>query len=212
MNKTLFKKVVFLIVTTMGIISLLSGCGSKEEPLLVPTVMNFDGFELSIGASKIQDLVDAGFTVSKDKRLTEKLEETMPGMTYDVGIYFGKDNIVYGSLECLNDTNEPIPYTDSKINTVQISYIDNMAYEGDLPSFKDNILIDGVDLKELKPDEVDLKLKEKSEDSSETKYPDGKIYSKAYTIGDSYYSVIFNMNTQLAENVEVEMFHSKFTN
>lgn len=202
---------LLIILVTM---SFLSGCGKKEEvpekTAQTSSMVTVGDTSIIVGATLLKELQEQGYMIAEDKNLTKPLKDTkkMPGRTYDVGVYFGKDEKVYGLVECLNDKEVSIPYMESIINNITVYYTENpdpysMKY------YYDTVLIDGVDFKGMTSEQVSENLKDVS-GLSDIKYPDGSVAYLTFDRNNCYFQIKFDMESHLATEINVEMFHSEF--
>lgn len=207
------KKALFLLT---AIAITVSGCTKEETPIEKTvdssTTVTLEDTDILIGATLLSDLQAKGYTVAKDKNLKEPIpdDEMMPARTYDVGIYFGKEELVYGHIEALNDKTEEIPYTDSIINSITV-YYDESTDPYSLPYYHEKVIIDGEDFKGLTAEEVLEKIGDSSDEKpSTTPYPDGSYAYISFSRKNCYFKFNFNMEKHTVQQVEIEMFHSNF--
>lgn len=213
------RKVIAVVLTTILTAFSLAGCGAPgaedappEKTAETSTTVTVADTNIIIGLTKLSELKEQGYTLSRDKKLTEPIpeEEIMEGMTYDVGIYFGKEDKVYGTVKCLNDKTESIPYIDSIINNVAVNFAENIDPYG-LPFYTESILVDTVDFKGMTAEQLQEALKGTTEkEPSLTNFPDETVAFLSFSRNNCYFNFGFDMQTHLLSTLEVEMFHSKF--
>ncbi len=209
-NSLKAKRAAALLISMVLLLS-LTACGGKKEKAAEPAVITVGEQNIIIGETLLRELSDAGFTVASDSHLENAVpeEEKMPGRTYDVGVYFGMNGVLYGEVECLNDKEEEIPYIDSIINKVTVFYGENSDPYG-LPHYNETVLVDGIDLKGMGHEEALAAFGELEDEPSTIEYPDGSVAFHTFTKGDCYFSLSFAMESQMIDEISVEMFHSKF--
>lgn len=200
------KKRVMILLSMLLVFSIV-GC-SEKGPTFEPMNINVDGTEILLGQSTLQTFIDAGYAVTLDKSLEEDIAgEEMPTMTYDVAAYVSKDNSIVGMVSFLNNTKDTIPFEECIVNEYEIVYKDP-SWSGSYDT--DNILVDNVNLKGMKLEDVKKAFEEKMEDYKEFTNPDGSVAVISFDINKVYMSVSFDYETKEVRTVEMKVFLSHF--
>jgi len=200
------KKRVMILLSMLLVFSIV-GC-SEKGPTFEPMNINVDGTEILLGQSTLQTFIDAGYAVTLDKSLEEDIAgEEMPTMTYDVAAYVSKDNSIVGMVSFLNNTKDTIPFEECIVNEYEIVYKDP-SWSGSYDT--DNILVDNVNLKGMKLEDVKKAFEEKMEDYKEFTNPDGSVAVISFDINKVYMSVSFDYETKEVTTVEMKVFLSHF--
>lgn len=211
-------KVIALLLTLMLLTLSLVGCGGEEEPSKktaeTSTVVKVADAEIILGVTKLSELTAQGYSLFSNASLSEPVsaDEVMPARTYDIGIYFSKDNVIYGTVQCLNEKEEEIPYLESIINQVEVNYLPNPYASAITPGYyNESILIDGVDFKGMTPDQLLEAIKDTIDEEATTiDFPDKSIAFVTFSRNDCYLQFGFDMETQVLSTAELEMFHTQF--
>lgn len=196
-----------MILLSMFLVFSIVGC-SEKGPTFEPLNINVDGTEILLGQSTLQTFIDAGYRVTLDKSLEEDIAgEEMPTMTYDVAAYVSKDNSIVGMVSFLNNTKDTIPLEECIVNEYEIVYKDP-SWSGSYDT--DNILVDNVNLKGMKLEDIKKAFEEKMEDYKEFTNPDGSVAIISFDINKVYMSVSFDYETKEVRTVKMKVFLSHF--
>ncbi|MBU5674902.1 hypothetical protein KQI88_00545 [Alkaliphilus sp. MSJ-5] len=196
-----------MILLSMFLVFSIVGC-SEKGPTFEPLNINVNGTEILLGQSTLQTFIDAGYRVTLDKSLEEDIAgEEMPTMTYDVAAYVSKDNSIVGMVSFLNNTKDTIPLEECIVNEYEIVYKDP-SWSGSYDT--DNILVDNVNLKGMKLEDVKKAFEEKMEDYKEFTNPDGSVAIISFDINKVYMSVSFDYETKEVRTVKMKVFLSHF--
>ena len=210
------RKAFGLLLASAVTIFSLAGCSSEpkipEKSAETSTTVTVGDAKIVVGVTLLQDLQQQGFGIYYDKQLKETIpqDDVMPGRTYDVGIYFSKDDLLYGSIQCLNDKEEEIPYIESIINKIEVYYSESKS-PYDPANYTESVLVDGEDFKGKTSEQVLEAVKDTvEEEPTIINFPDETVAFISFSRNNCYFSIGFDMDTHLTSTLSVEMFHSKF--
>ncbi|WP_353093987.1 hypothetical protein [Tissierella praeacuta] len=157
------RKIAIVLLSVLLLVS-ITGCGKKERRFdSLPLTVN--DTEVLVGESTLQTFIDAGYKVTLDRDLKEDIAgQTMPPMSYDIATYISKDDKIAVKVNFLNNTKSIIHLEDCIVYEYEIKYDDPTGY---LTYDADNILVDGVNIKGMKLEDVKEAFKEKVESFDE---------------------------------------------
>ncbi len=203
------------MLLTLGMLSsmlLFGGCKKQEVVKEVsPIRVTIDGDSLYVGNGCVKDLLDAGFIITADEELKKQIQEEqyLDARTYFYDYYASKEDEIYMKFSFINSQENEIPYVDGIVYSVAFSFeegIENLS-----PVYHtEHMLIDGINLKGLLPEEVDAAFQDKFEESEEVLLDDGSLQKKIYRNGENIVTVQFNSNTREVESAIVEVDISTF--
>lgn len=207
-------KSMLLLLTLLVLTLSLVGCSDDkpEKSAETSTVVKVADMEVIVGVTKLSDLQEKGFSLFYDQLLSEPVpaDEVMPAKSYDIGIAISKDNVIYGTVQCLNDKEEEIPYVESIINEIDLNYVPNP--QGSAPGFyTESVLVDDVDFKGMTPDQLQAAVKDTAEEEPTIiPFPDESVAFITFSRNNCYLEFAFDMETQVLESANIQMFHTKF--
>ncbi|MBE5962913.1 MAG: hypothetical protein E7256_16305 [Lachnospiraceae bacterium] len=198
------------MLVVIGMLSgmlLLGGCKKQEVVKEVsPILVTMDGVSLYVGNGTIHDLLDAGFQITADEELKKVIKEDqyLDARTYFYDYYVSKEEEIYAKFSFINSQEQEIPYTDAIVYSVSFSFKDGVANLSPI-YHTEHMLVDGVNLKGLTPEETDAAFKSKYETSEEVLAESGILLKKVYTNGNNKVMVQFDATTMTAESVIAEV-------
>ncbi len=200
------KKIVLILLSIL-LVSSITGCGNKKRDF-EPLSINVNGTEILLGKATLQTFIDAGYKVTFDKKLEQDISgEKMPARTYGVAAYVSKDNNIVGMVGFLNNAKNEIPLEECIVNEYKITYNDPSGYTN---YDTDNILVDDINFKGMKVEDVKKAFEGKVESFDEFTNPDGSIGVMSFRLNENYISVSLDYTTKEVTNVETEINLSYF--